>query len=131
VVALVLSEGRPAVVFGIPGVGGGGGGPATLRLVLDSASDAVILFGAAAAVVEPRRGDVELETLAGSRRVATGAPPRLAGLRRQPRHAFLLPELVDRQEDGLLPLSAVGAVAFDWQRGVAVLGARGRGSGGG
>jgi hypothetical protein len=123
VVSFTLEQGRPTLT--LPIAAEGGVGPPSLRLVLDSAADALILFGPAAGV--PRgRGQVDLATSTGTVRAAFGAAPRLVGLRRTPRQAVLLPEVTDRGEDGLLPLAAIGAVALDWERGVAVLNARPR-----
>lgn len=121
VVSLTLEEGRPTLT--LPIAAEGEAGPRSLRLVLDSAADALILFGPAAEV--PRgRHQVDLATSTGTLRAALGAAPRMGGLRRTPRQAVLLPEVTDRGEDGLLPLAAIGAVALDWERGVAVLNAR-------
>jgi hypothetical protein len=117
-VPLALVEGRPVLTLGKAGGGAG------LRLVLDSAAEELVLFGRAAAAV-PARGAVGLATLRGSRQAAVGPAPRLIGLPRPPRRAVLLPDVGDRGEDGLLPLAAVGTVALDWRRGVAVLADRG------
>ena len=114
-VPLSLEAGRPTLTLAA------GDDGATLRLVLDSGAGDLVLFGPAAAAVPPRR-QVGLETMTGTRGATIGAPPRLRQLRRAPRQALLLPDLTDRGEDGLLPLAAVGSVALDWQRGVAVLG---------
>ena len=115
-VPLTLEAGRPTLTMRTAG--------GTLRLVLDSAAEDLILFGAAAAAVTARRG-VGLETMTGARAAAVGMPPRLTDVRRPPRQALLLPDLRDRGEDGLVPLATVGRVALDWQRGVATLAAYG------
>ena len=124
-VPLALVEGRPVVTLSTRGVGGV---PRRLRLVLDSGASELILFGSAAAATQAT-GATRLATLTGRRRVAVAATPGLESLRRAPRRALLLPSVTDRGEDGLLPLSAVGPVAFDWRRGVATLGARATGFG--
>jgi len=119
-VPLTLADGRPMVTLSAPGLGGG---PRQLRLVLDSGAGELILFGSAAAATHAG-GTTHLATLTGGRRVAVGVAPRLKGIHRAPKRALLLPGVTDRGEDGLLPLSATGPVAFDWRRGVAILGAR-------
>lgn len=119
-VPLTLVEGRPAVTLTPRAVAGE---PRELLLVIDSGASELILFGAAAAATQPA-GAIHLATLTGGRRVAVGAPRRLPGLLRPPRRSLLLPAVTDRGEDGLLPLAATGPVAFDWRRGVAILGAR-------
>ena len=92
-------------------------------MVLDSAAVDTVLFGRAAARVRTQ-GAIGLETLTGGRSAGVGTSPRLHQLRRPPRQAVLLPDVRSRGEDGLLPLAAVGRIALDWGRGVAVLSAR-------
>jgi len=120
-VPLSLEGGRPALSLAV----GGDWAPRgrRLRLVLDSAADHLVLFGEVASGAVPLRGAI-LRTLGGSRRVAVGEAPRLREVARPPRRAVLLADVTDRGEDGLLPLSAVGAVLLDWERGIAVLEAR-------
>ena len=115
-VPLDLEAGRPALVLSAqPG--------RRLRLVLDSAAEDLVLFGDAAARVRVERL-VGLATLTGGRRAGVGAAPRLHQLPRPPRRALLAPDVDGRGEDGLLPLAAVGRIALDWARGVAVLAPR-------
>ena len=119
-VPLTLVEGRPAISLAAPSAAGEA---RRLRLVLDSGANDLVLFGSAAASARTG-GSTRMATLTGSRQVETAEAPRLGGLNRSPRRAVLLPDVADRDEDGLLPLSAAGPVAFDWSRGVAILGAR-------
>jgi len=119
-VPLVLAEGRPALVLRART---GGWRGRDLRLVVDSGTSELILFGSAGAV--GGKGVVHLETLDGHHPVRTAPAPRL-GLQRPVRRALLLPGVTDRAEDGLLPLAALGPVAFDWRRSVAILGGRTR-----
>jgi hypothetical protein len=113
-VPLTLEDGRPTLTLS------SGGGGRTLRLVVDSAAEDLVLFGRAAAAMAPGRR-VGLQTLAGSATPHLGSAPRLGEVKRQPRRAVLLPGLTGRGEDGLLPLGALGTVTFDWQRGIAIL----------
>jgi hypothetical protein len=122
-VALTLVEGRPAITLDV--AAGSGQRSGSLLLVLDSTADQLVLFGGVAAR-RPRSGGDRLTTLAGSLAAAVGPPPRFAGIRRPPRRALLLAEVVDRREDGLLPLAAVGPDLLDRERGIAVLDARRR-----
>jgi hypothetical protein len=117
-VPLSLVEGRPAVALETRMAAAG---LAHLRFVLDSGANQMILFGQAARARATKT--TELTTLNGNRHVGIGPAPRLQIVPRAPRRAVLLPAVTDRQEDGLLPLSALGSVAFDWQRQVAILGA--------
>ncbi len=118
-VPLALVEGRPAVAL----VPRGADGDRPLQLVVDSGADELVLFGAVAATAQAE-GATRVATLTGGRQVEVAPVQPFSGLRRSPRRALLLPAVTDRGEDGLLPLSAAGPVAFDWRRGVAILGAR-------
>lgn len=121
-VRLELVEGRPSLTL-TPGAIGRR--DTRWSLVVDSGASTMVLFGeAASAVSGPRVSAARVSTVSGQRRALWGMVPRLRGLQRPPRQALLLPGINDRVEDGLLPLAAVGSVAFDWRRGVAILGAR-------
>jgi len=118
-VPLSLVEGRPVVAFEARVAAAG---PVRLRFVLDSGANQMVLFGLAARARVTER--TELTTLNGGRHVGIGLAPRLRMVPTAPRRAVLLPAVIDRHEDGLLPLSVLGSVAFDWRRKVAILGAR-------
>lgn len=101
-----------------------------LRLVVDSGTDQALLFGEAAraqghAAVDATNA-LQLRTLSGARSVRAARLPRLASgewfLRRG--LAVLLPEVEDREEDGVVPLSGLGAVYLDASAGRVVLDAR-------
>jgi hypothetical protein len=103
------------------------------RLVLDSGSDGLVLFGRLAeraALARPlQRTTARLQTATSTRGV-TMVP--LGGLRSGrlllgPGWAALLPHVLDRTEDGLLPLAALGPILLDVSNGVAIAGARFRG----
>ena len=106
------------------------GSARALRLVIDSGADQTLLFGAAARVLEYAAIDatsaLRLVTLSGTRRVRAVRLPQLVSgdwrLRRG--SALLLPEVRDRQEDGVVPLSRLGALYIDAPAGRVVLGAR-------
>jgi hypothetical protein len=100
------------------------------RLVLDSGSDGLVLFGplaGRAALARPlQRTTARIQTATSTRGV-TMVP--LDGLRSGrlllgPGWAALLPHVLDRTEDGLLPLAALGPVLLDVSNGVVVAGAR-------
>ena len=106
------------------------GSARALRLVVDSGTDRTLLFGAAAraqghAAVDATSA-LQLRTLSGARSVRAVRLPRLASgewlLRRG--LAVLLPEVEDREEDGVVPLSSLGAVYLDASAGRVVLDAR-------
>jgi hypothetical protein len=100
------------------------------RLVLDSGSNALVLFGGAAqqaaATFSHERSVGQLVTAA-TRREVVIVP--LQGVRTgskffQLSSAGLLPDVNDRVEDGLLPLAALGPVLLDLSRRVIVVDAR-------
>lgn len=125
---LTLAESRPAVAATLPG-----GSPQPLRLVLDSGSSALLLFGDAARRAgegaRGRRTVAALETVTGgARREAVSlAKLEVGSLRIRSAWGLLLPEVGDREEDGLLPLAALGPVLLDLSSRLVVLGARLRG----
>jgi hypothetical protein len=103
---------------------------AAARLVLDSGSDGLILFGdlahRTAGALRKRGIAARIETATGTREVSM-VP--LMSLRSGPLvfdagWAGLLPHVVDRPEDGLLPLSALGPVLLDVSNGIVVARAR-------
>ncbi|MDX9736364.1 MAG: retropepsin-like aspartic protease [Thermoanaerobaculia bacterium] len=105
------------------------GSARALRLVVDSGTDRTLLFGAAAraqvhAAVDATN-DLQLRTLSGARSVRAVRLPRLASgdWRLRGGSALLLPEVRDRHEDGVVPLSGLGAVYLDASTGRVVLGA--------
>ncbi len=118
-VPLEVVEGRPVV--DVP-AGGALARLCSLRLVLDSGANQLVLFGGVAQALARRQ--VGWSTLNGERRVAVAVAPRIRGLSHLVRRAVLLPQVGDRRENGLVPLTMVGAVALDWRRGVAILDAR-------
>lgn len=101
-----------------------------LRLVVDSGTDRTLLFGAAARAHARAPNDtssaLRLETLSGTRPAhAVRLPPLVSGdWRLRGTSALLLPEVQDRQEDGVVPLSGLGAIYLDASAGRVVLGAR-------
>lgn len=115
-VPLEVVEGRPVVDVPAGGILARVG---SLRLVLDSAANQLVLFGGAAQALARRQ--VGWSTLNGESRVAIAMAPRIQGLSRRVRRAVLLPQVRDRRENGLVPLTLVGSVALDWGRGVAIL----------
>lgn len=122
-------ERRPALAVSLPELAPGG---ARARFVLDSGADRALLFGdlaRQAARALPAQGRAgRLATAAGS--VGFSAVPlgalRAGRARFEPGSAGLLPAVVDRAEDGLLPLAALGPVLLDPAGGRLVLGARPR-----
>jgi len=115
-------ERRPAVEVTLSG--------STFRLVLDSGANAPLLFGSAAlrfgAAYRGERRSARLETAAGSvtREAFEAGNLRLGGMRARAGWGLLLPEVADRQEDGLLPLSVLGPVLLDLSSNLVVVGAR-------
>ena len=102
-----------------------------VRLVLDSGSDGLILFGDVATRLEGtmrvQRGGARLTSAVAARSVDVAA---VRGVRVGTLHldgvraAGLLPEILDRPEDGLLPLSALGPVLLDLSNRFVIAGAR-------
>jgi predicted aspartyl protease len=107
--------------------------PAGIRLVLDSGSNGLILFGQAAARLDvATRGlqtGARVESAVAVRDVAV-APihgVRIGALRLDDvRAAGLLPAIVNRSEDGLVPLSALSPVLLDLSNRLVVARARHR-----
>lgn len=108
--------------FGVPGD--------SIRLVLDSGADGLVLFGKVARKMSTTMRHVSAAgrvlTATGSRQVPivplTGI--RIGRSRFEVRYAGLLPAVTNRVEDGLLPLTALGPVLLDLSNGVVVAGAR-------
>jgi hypothetical protein len=119
-------EGRPAIGVRLSG----GDAAPEERLVVDSGSDATLLFGEAARRAADRHRSrlvgARLETAAGS--VETVAAPlgraRAGGRAIDPGWALLLEGRRDRTEAGLLPLAALGPTLFELANGRLVAGAR-------
>lgn len=111
---LEMIAGRPAIDLRLRVPGNQEGH--SLRFVLDSGASTIVLFGSAA-----RRQPVHRSAVA---RVDSLTGPRL--VRRLPEATIgpgltvdgpvLLPEVTDRQADGLLPLQVLPRVFFDWPR---------------
>lgn len=120
-------EGRPALAAEL---GGLGTSPRTARLVIDSGANLTVLFGALAeeaAQRHPRRlRPARLTTAASEVHVAVAPLGRVraGGVELALRRAALATEVTDREEHGLVPLSALGPVLFDLVGGRVVLGAR-------
>jgi hypothetical protein len=108
----------------IPGQRGLGG-----RLIVDSGSDALILFGALARRLDNARiarqsgGSVVTPTGTRAVRIAAIHGVRIAGTVFETRSAALLPDVL-RPEDGLLPLYLLGPVLLDLANGSIVAQAR-------
>jgi predicted aspartyl protease len=106
------------------------GSARALRLVVDSGTDRTLLFGAAARAharaPNHTSSALRLETLGGTRSAHAVRLPQLVSgnWRLRGGSALLLPEVRDRQEDGVVPLSGLGAVYLDASTGRVVLGAR-------
>lgn len=126
-VPLATIAGRPALEVQLRDLGRR---PVTVRLVLDSGADRPILFGelarrlASIRAASTRTGELAsahatsaVDFAMVGRGTAGGNPLRLG-------RAALLPALESRQEDGLLPLAALGPVLLESARGRALLGAR-------
>jgi hypothetical protein len=114
---------RPAITAELAG----GRDPGTAaRLILDSGSDGLLLFGEIARrTATARRHQLfsgRIETATAAREVAMVRLPgiRADGLFFALEGAALLPTVVDRPEDGLLPLHALGPVLLDLSNGVLV-----------
>ena len=123
---LQLIERRPAVTIALPELGRG----APARLVLDSGADRTLLFGELARRAARSLGGPglpgRLSTAAGGAALDTVAlgEVRAGAARIDGGHAGLLPAVLDRGEDGLLPLAALGPVLLDLAGGSLVVGAR-------
>lgn len=128
-VPLGLADGRPVVAVSLVDLARQ---PVELRLVIDSGADRTVLFGPSAERVAAARralavpasltsayggGEIALALLGRAR--LGGAPLRLG-------RAALLAATRDREEDGLLPLSALGPVLFELAAGRVTVGARPR-----
>lgn len=109
-------------------------GTETLRLVVDSGADTTLLFGDAARRLATRAtlapAALRVETLAGGATRAAVLLPRLRAstISFGAGPALLLPEVADRNEDGLLPLARVGALFVDLASGEVKLDAHWRSS---
>jgi predicted aspartyl protease len=117
---------RPVIRLELPALGRG----TMARVVVDSGATGVLLFGALA-----RRANAMLR---GSRQQGLMASPTASGEIRfvalgsvrggdrsfEAGWTGLLPETIDRLEDGLLPLRLLGPVLIDAAHGVLVAGAR-------
>ncbi len=90
---------------------------AHMTLVVDSGATSFILFGTAARTAHRstrfRTSKVRLASLAGTR-LALQVPHSTIGNDLSVRGPVLLPEVVNRSEDGLLPIDGLSPIYFDW-----------------
>ncbi len=124
--AVETIERRPAIAVEIPGLQRG----SIARLVIDSGADSVILF---AGLARSAQAAPALQGFAGRLDSATASRDveivRLRGVFAggalyEVEWAALLPQVGDRLEDGLFPMSALGPVLLDLASGVVVAKAR-------
>jgi hypothetical protein len=131
VLPLESIAGRPAMTVDLLDVDAR---PVRVRLVIDSGTDSVILFGETAARLElARRGTplsrkAVLSTTLGAQAASTAVIGRAVAGPQSLRlgRATLLPEVRDRVEDGLLPLDRLGPVLLELARQRIVVDARPR-----
>jgi hypothetical protein len=103
---------------------------AAARLILDSGCGSLVLFGGlaerVAATLPHRLTDAVVETPTASRDVAMVpiASVRSGRVTLKASWAGLLPHVMGRAEDGLLPLAALGPVLLDMSNGVVIAAAR-------
>jgi hypothetical protein len=119
--------GRAAIAARLAGLRREG---STTRLILDSGSDSLVLFGQAAqrtaGTFPHERFESRVETAAANRAVVIVplSGVRIGGSLFALPWAALLPEVTNRSEDGLLPLDALGPVLLDLSTGIVVANAR-------
>jgi hypothetical protein len=118
---------RPAITVALAGLRREG---PSVRLVVDSGGDGLILFGRAAQLAnalfphERIAGRVETATAARGLDVIPVQGVRTGGSLFSLPYAGLLPQVEDRVEDGLLPLTALGPVLLDLSNRIIVAKAR-------
>jgi len=121
-----LLEGRPAILLELAGLERR---PVALRLVVDSGTDRTVLFGARAVQLAAARrglaGSAALVAAHGASVVALAPLGRARAGEVTVRlgMAALLPATRDREEDGLVPLAALGPVLFELSAGRVTVGA--------
>ena len=118
---------RPAIVGRLAGLRWNG---PTIRLVVDSGANGLVLFGEAArrtaeaSALERLHGTLQSVTSHQKVAIAQLTAFHAGESQFNVAAAALLPQVVDRMEDGLIPVDAFGPVLFDLSNGLLVANAR-------